>query len=263
MNRMKSLGFSMIELMIAMAIGLVVIGSVLAFTLSSIGTNTEYVQATRLSQELRNSMDFVSRELRRAGYDQNVGSYTAKYSLSNLVTSPFARIFTTNDADGDGTNGDGCVIYAYDRSGGTSGTVDLASGEIRALRMATRNVDGLDVGVLEVAESAAGVTPDCDAAGPDYANYPPSRNTTTGWSALSDPRVLNLTEFNLDTSGYIIQPGSAVSVPVTMREIGIELQGQLRRSEDGTVTRGIRSDVKIRADCLEASANCALAPTGT
>jgi hypothetical protein len=48
-----------------------------------------------------------------------------------------------------------------------------------------------------------------------------------------------------------------------MREIGVELQGQLRRSEDGTVTRGIRSDVKVRADCLEASANCALAPTGT
>jgi prepilin peptidase dependent protein B len=261
MNRKKSLGFSMIELMIAMAIGLVVIGSVLAFTLSSLNTNTEYVQATRLSQELRNSLDFVSRELRRAGYDQNVGSYTARYSLSNLVTSPFARIFTTNDADGDGTDGDGCVIYAYDRSGGTGGTVDLARGEIRALRLATRNVDGLDVGVLEVAESATGVTPECDGSSPDYGNYP-ATCSNDGWCSLSDPRVLNLTAFNLDTT-LIIQPGTAVSVPQTMREIGVELQGQLRRSEDGTVTRGIRSDVKVRADCLEASANCALAPTGT
>lgn len=262
MNRKKSLGFSMIELMIAMAIGLVVIGSVLAFTLSSITTNTEYVQATRLSQELRNSMDFVSRELRRAGYDQNIGSYTAKYSLSNLVTSPFARVFTTNDANDDGIDGDGCVIYAYDRTGGTGGTVDLARGEIRALRLATRTVDGSDVGVLEVAESSAGVTPACNGASPNYANYP-ATCSSAGWCALSDPRVLNLTEFNLDTSGYIIQPGTAISVPLTMREIGIELQGQLRRSQDGTVTRGIRSDVKIRADCLEASANCALAPTGT
>jgi prepilin peptidase dependent protein B len=265
MTRNKSLGMSLVELMIAMAIGLVVIGSVLAFTLSSLTSNTEYVQATRLSQELRNSMDFVSRELRRSGYDQDIGSKIARYSLSNIATSPFARVFINNDANGDGTVGDGCVIYAYDRTDnglGAAGTVDLANGEIRALRLATRTVDGLDVGVLEMAESFAGLTPSCGAAGPNYTNYPPSRNATTGWSALSDPRVLNLTVFNLDRTN-IIQAGSATSVPLTMREIGIGLQGQLRRSADGTITRGIQSDVKIRADCLEASANCALAPTGT
>lgn len=260
MTRTKSLGMSLVELMIAMAIGLVVIGSVLAFTMSSLTTNTEYVQATRLSQELRNSMDFVSRELRRSGYDQDIGSYTARYTLNNLATSPFARLSVTNNGNSD------CVIYAYDRSNngvGAAGVVDLANGEIRALRLATRTVDGLDVGVLEIAESAAGLTPTCAAAGPNYANYPPSRNTNTGWSALSDPRVLNLTVFNLDTSGYITQIGSATTAPLLMREIGIELQGVLRRSEDGTVTRGIKSDVRIRADCLEAEANCKLAPTGT
>jgi prepilin peptidase dependent protein B len=263
MSRKSSLGLSLVELMIAMAIGLVVIGSVLSFTMSSLTANSEYVQATRLSQELRNSMDFISRELRRAGYDQDVGSYPARYSITSLTASPFARILTSNDANGDGTTGDGCVIYAYDRSGGTSGTVDLVRGEIRAIRLATRNVDGLDVGVLEVAESANGLTPTCTGGSPNYTNYPPSRNTGSGWSALSDPRLLNLTQFTLDTSGYIVQTGSAISAPVTMREIGIGLQGQLRRSEDGTVTRGIRSNVKVRADCLEASTNCALAPTGT
>lgn len=263
MSRKNALGLSLVELMIAMAIGLVVVGSVLSFTMSSLNTNTEYVQATRLSQELRNSMDFISRELRRSGYDQNIGSYPARYSVSNLTPSPFGRILTNNDANGDGTTGDGCVIYAYDRSGGTSGVVDLASGEIRAIRLATRTVDGLSVGVLEVAESFGTTAPGCGTAGPNYTNYPPSRNTSTGWSALSDPRVLNLTQFSLDTSGYIVQNGSATSAPVTMREIGVGLQGQLRRSEDGTVTRGIRSNVKVRADCLEASTNCALAPTGT
>lgn len=263
MTRKKSLGMSLVELMIAMAIGLVVIGSVLAFTLSSLTSNTEYVQATRLSQELRNSMDFVSRELRRSGYDQDIGSKIARFTTSNLAISPFARVFTTNDANSDGTVGDGCVIYAYDRTGGTNGTVDLANGEIRALRLATRSVDGLDVGVLEMAESSAGLTPSCAAAGPNYTNYPPSRNNTTSWSSLSDPRVLNLTAFNFDTSGYLNNPVSATSVTITMREIGIELQGQLRRSEDGTITRGIRSDVRIRADCLDSLANCALAPTGT
>lgn len=263
MSKKKSLGMSLVELMIAMAIGLVVIGSVLAFTLSSLTSNTEYVQATRLSQELRNSMDFVSRELRRSGYDQDVGSKIARYTTSNLTASPFARVFITDDANGDGTVGDGCVIYAYDRTGGTNGTVDLANAEIRAMRLATRTVDGLDVGVLEMAESFTGVTPTCGAAGPNYTNYPPSRNATTGWSALSDPRLLNLTTFNLDDSAYLNLPVSATSVTITMRELGVELQGQLRRSEDGTITRGIRSNVRIRADCLDSLANCALTPTGT
>ena len=265
MSRKKSLGMSLVELMIAMAIGLVVIGSVLAFTLSSLTSNTEYVQATRLSQELRNSMDFVSRELRRSGYDQDIGSKIARYTTSNLTASPFARVFITNDANSDGTVGDGCVIYAYDRTDngvGAAGTVNLANGEIRALRLATRTVDGLNVGVLEMAESFAGLTPTCGAAGPNYTNYPPSINNTTGWSALSDPRVLNLSAFNLVNTTINI-PVSATSVTVTMREVGIELQGQLRRSEDGTITRGIRSNVKIRADCLDSIANCALTPAGT
>ena len=80
---------------------------------------------------------------------------------------------------------------------------------------------------------------------------------------MTDPRVINITNFSLDTSGYIVQAGTATSTPMTIREIGIGLDGQLRQSADGTVTRGISSRVKVRADCLEASANCALAPTGT
>ena len=64
----QSQGFSLVELMISLAIGLIVVSAVLAFTLSSLTANSEYVQSTRLSQELRNTMDFVSRELRRAGF---------------------------------------------------------------------------------------------------------------------------------------------------------------------------------------------------
>lgn len=57
----QSRGFSLVELMISLAIGLIVVSAVLAFTLSSLTANSEYVQSTRLSQELRNSMDFISR----------------------------------------------------------------------------------------------------------------------------------------------------------------------------------------------------------
>lgn len=188
--------------------------------------------------------------------------YTAASTLNALVTSPFSRIFVDDDADGNGVKNDGCVIYAYDRTGGTPGTVELARGEIRALRLAFRPFDGQTVGVLEIAESAGTITPRCDGDEPSYSNYPPTCSND-GWCALTDPRVINITNFSLDTSGYIVQAGTATSTPMTIREIGIGLDGQLRQSADGTVTRGISSRVKVRADCLEASANCALPPTGT
>lgn len=264
MNRNHSRGLSLVELMIALAIGLIVVGAVLAFTLSSLTANSEYVQSTRLSQELRNSMDFISRELRRAGYDQSQLGSIAASSINVPVVPRFSPIHIENDADDDGDSIDdeGCVIYAYDRAGGTSGTVDLANGEIRAIRRAMREVDGVDVGVLEVAESASGVTPSCTGAAPDYTSYPASCSSA-GWCPLSDPRLIDITALTFDTSGYITQAVTATSTPVTMREIGIDLQGQLRQSADGTFTRGIRSTVKVRADCLAASDVCDDEPAGT
>lgn len=260
-NKSKNSGFSLVELMIAMAIGLVVIGSVLAFTQSSLTANTEYVQATRLSQELRNNMDVISRDLRRAGYDENVASYTAASSISSLTLSPFSHIFVTNDKNADGTTDDACVLYSYDRDGGAGGTVDLSSGEIRGFRRVVTAVDGINVGVIEMAESSAGVTPSCGGASPDYTKYPVGC-ASSGWCALSDAKVLNITSFTLDTSKYITQTGSAISTPLVIRELGVGLMGGLRQTQDN-VTRGIKSSVKVRADCLEASSVCDDPPTGS
>lgn len=258
MPKLRSKGFSLVELMIALVIGLVVVGAVLSFTLSSVTTNSEYIQSTRLSQELRNSMDFVSRELRRAGYDQNNATYTARSTTTAPVISPFGRIFATSDANANGTANDSCIIYAYDRNAGTHGTVNLAQGEIRAIRL---GFTPGGVGVIEVAESAAGVTPTCGGTAPDYTKFP-ATCSAAGWCALSDPAVLNITTFNVVRNDLTI-PGSATSTPLIIREFDIELQGRLVRSADGIVTRGIRSDVKVRADCLEASTVCDDAPTGT
>ena len=81
----RNSGFSLVELMVALAAGLVISGAAVAFLLSSFRSNGEYVQSTRLSQELRNSLDAVTRDLRRAGYDDDALKY-----LSNSTISPAA-----------------------------------------------------------------------------------------------------------------------------------------------------------------------------
>ena len=254
MNKYKSMGFSLVELMIAMAIGLVVIASVLAFTMSSLNANTEYVQATRLTQELRNSMDVVSRDLRRTGYDENSMSLLLK---TITVPSPFAPIFTADNLNSDGnTATDDCILYAYDRADGVPGTINLARGEIRGLRRATTTINGVTVGVIEMAESASGVTPSCTGTAVNYSTYPASC-TGNGWCALSDPRQINITSFNLTVNRIVPADTSNLQI----RDIDVLIQGTLPGQAD--VNRGVQSSIKIRSDCIRTViTDCNLAPTG-
>jgi prepilin-type N-terminal cleavage/methylation domain-containing protein len=153
----RQAGFSLIELMVALVAGLIVSAALVAFTMSSFRSNGEYVLSTRLTQELRNSLDLVMRDLRRAGYDEGALGRMAQGTMS-----PFAPIFI--DVPGE------CVIYAYDRDSDinsaefTDGAIDLNNGEVRALRRVEVDYNGSEVGVLEYAVSGDDSRPECDDA---------------------------------------------------------------------------------------------------
>src|SRR5688572_15130429 len=168
-NKRASTGFSLVELMVSLVAGMIVVGAVLTFTVSSVRANSEYVKSTRLTQELRNISDLITGELKRAGYDEDAMRYVA--NPSSTAASKFAPILV------DTTAGQNCVIYAYDRKPGNPGVIDLDNAEIRAIRRSTTG----GVGVIEVAESATGVTPTCGGAGPDYSQYPATCNAASGW----------------------------------------------------------------------------------
>jgi prepilin-type N-terminal cleavage/methylation domain-containing protein len=59
-------GFSLVELMIAMVVGLIVVGAVLALVVSMIRANNQTIQATRLTQELRATAAVIASDLKRA-----------------------------------------------------------------------------------------------------------------------------------------------------------------------------------------------------
>ena len=122
----RDAGFSLIELMIAIVIGIVVSGAALALVASVMKSNADTIRATRLTQELRTTAEVVARDLRRARSVQdpvaNVGA-AAVLSTCNTI-SP---------ASTDVTPSGSCVTYAYD-CGGTNPTfraVGLAGGKVR------------------------------------------------------------------------------------------------------------------------------------
>ena len=236
-------GFSLIEMMVALVAGLIVSAAVIAFMLSSMKSNGDYVQSTRLTQELRNTLDLVSRDLVRAGYNDGALTYVSLPNTSPLApifmkdVTPFVTAGTASTYPNADT--DGCVLYAYDRtfpigfrtkvgcssvSGcGTSGALDLSFGELRGIRRTC--VDGAcdgeadDVGVIEFAESSATVTPTCSGATANYGANPSTCNSASGWCSLSDPTLLNITRL------MVINASADVSNTMRVRDVASGMRG--------------------------------------
>ena len=104
MNRRAS-GFSLVEMMIGLAVGMVVVASVVAFTVSTVSSVGRNIGATRVMQELRGAMSVMTREIKRAGYDRDAINGIA----SGVFPSGYAAL-TINPA------GD-CMLMSYDRVG--------------------------------------------------------------------------------------------------------------------------------------------------
>lgn len=266
-------GFSLVELMVGMVAGLIVSYAVIAFVMSSIKTNGEYVQSTKLTQSLRASLDLVVRDLRRAGYDDLAIARTNGGATSAAVgLSPFAKICrTTGGSNTCITNGSvaDCVVYAYDRPGGTAGTLDVANGEVRGIRRVQVQPTGAAdlVGVIEYATSSGSTKPACNGATAVYTSYPPSCNTTSLWCPLTDSATTNIRAFEIteNSSTAIGSDPAAVrvrnfTVALTARRVGDNATTYLG-GVDTSYKRGIQASVRVRTDCVQTTiTNCNASP---
>ena len=137
-SRSRQAGLTLIELMIAMVIGLIVVAATTTLVVSLMRSNSESVRATRLSQELRAMADIASMELRRSRslVDPlaNVGTGGAAFTDCNAITP---------NAD------NSCVVFAY------ACNPNNGEGEFRAIRHQGDN--------LIFAEGTTAVA--CDAPG--------------------------------------------------------------------------------------------------
>jgi len=247
--------------MIAMVAGLLVSLAAIAFFYSSFRSNTDYVGATRLTEELRNNLDYVTRELRRAGYNADALTYVS-LPANSTSRSAFGPIQLVN-----GGAANSCVLFAYDRDTGSIGVVEPAGGERHGIRRATPSITingvATTVGVIEIAQSdATATTLDCDAAGPDYSTYPPTCNANTGWCAMSDPRRLNISALNITlTAGGLNSNPSGNNFGTFIRDYSVVITGSLLK--DTTVTQSVSDSIRIRSECLHSTSGtgqCDTAP---
>lgn len=120
-SRRQAAGFTLIEMMVAMVIGLIVVIAVIAFIVAIMRSNNQTIQATRLTQELRATMAVIAADLKRA---RSVSDPLAAATSNDAVYTNLSSINTATA---------GCIKYGYQGTGGNTFRTISVSGNNKVL----------------------------------------------------------------------------------------------------------------------------------
>lgn len=210
-NRAPVRGFSLIELMIALLIGIIVSAGALTLILAINQANSETIQATRIHQELRSLASIVSDELKRArrlndamaaiGTGVNSTSNCTIASTSSYCPGPFDSIDTSTA---------GCVRYGYQDATQSDPSTTTASNNFRAMYF-----DAPSKSIYLYVNAAATAFPTCPTAAPG-----------SPWVKLNSAQV-NITGVTINCVSYGTTVSTSTAIPGSCAEIDLTLQGQL------------------------------------
>ena len=134
-------GFTLIELMVSIAIGLIVLASVATTFTSQTRAYSAQEQVNQMEQNLRGALDIMSREIKMAGYKPNGGTVTGVVSFSSTALTIQADIDGNGAVLSSGTGSDTAyeqIAYVYDSTNKKitrqvgSGTAEMLAENITA-----------------------------------------------------------------------------------------------------------------------------------
>lgn len=211
-------GNSLMEVLIAMSISLIVTAAMIALMSVSLSHTGNIIKMTKLTDDLRVSMQMMSRDVRRSNYNANSINCFANYDCiaDGSLSSP-GDIHIIEDAS--------CFYFGLDRDHDGDSTENAAGG----FRWVVAN----GVGALQTWVGDA--FPDCDSANPD-------------WVLLTDPTEIEITGFTVDDALsyseviWVDEDGNQASQKV--RKIRLNISGRL--TADESIQRSISDTVKLR-----------------
>jgi type IV pilus assembly protein PilW len=130
-------GFTLIEMMVSITIGMVVIAAVTGTFNAQTRQNKAEEEISQMHQNVRGALDLMSREIMQAGYKASGGSVTGvTYSTTQLLIQ--ADLDTNGSIDTSNTSLE-YITYVYDsanmritRQLGTGGTAEIVADNITA-----------------------------------------------------------------------------------------------------------------------------------
>lgn len=181
-TRDSQAGFTLVELMIGILVGMIVVAGVIALYISVIQGSTYATQEARLTQETRISMDFMADDIRRAGYS-HAGRLLQRDDGPDV--NPFMQD-AHNIAIHDGGQ---CILLAYDPTfsydlADPNFTFDHDLADLQGQNVQYVFGYRLDGNQLQMLTSQVLDTQDC---------------TLGQWEPLTDPNTTNVTALTFDT----------------------------------------------------------------
>lgn len=141
-------GLSIVELMVGVAVGLFVVAAATMLVSSQLSSNRRLLLDTQIQQDLRATVDIVTRELRRSGSLNNSQANTKVWSAATGATSPDGNV-VANAMVVPGTC-DSEVTYKYYRVSEDQHGFDLQSNVIRTMVAGSGYQQLTDSAVLKV-----------------------------------------------------------------------------------------------------------------
>jgi prepilin peptidase dependent protein B len=223
-NPTRQAGETLIEALIALALSVMVISAMVVLMANTMGTATRIIKMSQLTDELRNVMSMVTRDVRRANYSAN-SAYcyaNADCGLTGNIAPQFADISVAND--------DACIIFGLDRDFDGNAATDDAGG--------FRLVETNGIGRVEMWTGDNSLT--C--------------TTGNSWVAITDPDVIDVTTFTADDDdsfGASVTGSSGTTITNRTRRIHVQIEGELIL--DRRITRRIEDVIKVRNDLITTS----------
>ncbi|MBS99384.1 MAG: hypothetical protein CMI01_11995 [Oceanospirillaceae bacterium] len=269
-RNLKQAGMSLIELMIAIFVGLIVVAGALTVYVNTVSSSSSTLKMSMLNQELSTLMSVMALDLRRAGFNAGLSSGAMldnRFQFDETAEPNKQMIFRVVETQGTATTGDDvvsvagandpgdCILFAYDEN--LDGVVDgaefagfkLLNGSVQ-MRTAVANP-----GDNDPATSDTGII-DNDGGAADY----PDNCANGTWLTVTDTELIEITEleFNLDNSYclntdalgvaadcYTTAPTSG-SGDITLESYVVTISLAGRLANDTLVQASLEQDVQVR-----------------
>lgn len=232
MHMKKDKGFTLIELMIALVLGLFVVGVTISVYLLSARGSSDTIKSARLNHDMEMVMNIMANDIRRAGYwggavigsDAETNPFMAATTVLQRPTA--SCVLYTYDADRDGNVDDGT-------NDGISEGVDDTGDENEYYGF---KLDGTTIRMRLTGSTTSDCTNGNWATGELVDS---DRITITGLTFTLTPNCVNVTDDPISTSCS----GTGDKI-VEKRVLTINLRAQL--ADDSTVTKEMTTDIVIR-----------------
>jgi len=230
-SRKHQQGVTLIELLVAGVISLIAVSGMVLVMATTLGTTTQTIEMTRLTQEMRTAMQIMTRELRRANYHPGfIACYGNTACLADLgITAQIDRI---NIGDSVSVGDDDCMWFWYDRPqrcpNASCTAVQLAGAQTAVTAesvSAFRRAELGGVGRIQMTTTRTGAA---------------ACSSNADWVDITDPNIIDVTEFTVVNAESIAEAIGSAGATQNVEKIGLKIIAKL--TEDASVPAWIKTN---------------------